>query len=201
MQEKKKGMLLVLSGPSGVGKGTLADRLLKEDSTFRFSVSVATRAPRPGEIDGVHYHFLTEEQYDELLAKDAFLEHADVHGHRYGTLKEEVNGLREQGINVLLDIDTVGAINVMAKEPDCVSVFILPPSFGELRRRLIGRHTESEADVEKRLANARGEVEKMPLYRYTIINDELDVAYTELLHIVEAQKLSTACRLPILTED
>lgn len=128
MRETRKGMLMVISGPSGTGKGTLAARLLQEDPSFTFSVSVTTRARRSNEIDDVHYHFISEEEYDRLLAEDAFLEHATVHGHRYGTLKSEVYERIERGQNVLLDIDPQGARNVMAQEPTCVSVFILPPA-------------------------------------------------------------------------
>lgn len=127
MKETRKGMLMVISGPSGTGKGTLAGRLLREDPSFAFSVSVTTRGIRSNEIADVHYHFITEEEYDRLLAQDAFLEHATVHGHRYGTLKSEVYARIERGQNVLLDIDPQGARSVMAQEPSCVSVFILPP--------------------------------------------------------------------------
>ena len=138
MESQRKGMLLVVSGPSGVGKGTLLDRLMQDDPTFGFSVSATTRAPRDYEIPEVHYHFLTEEAFDRLLGEDAFLEHAAVHGHRYGTLRSEVEQRLRQGRNVLLDIDTQGALNVMAQAPECVSVFILPPTFEALRQRLRG---------------------------------------------------------------
>ena len=129
MKETRKGMLLVISGPSGTGKGTLAAKLLRDDPSFTFSVSVTTRAKRSNEIEDVHYHFLSDEEYDKLLAEDAFLEHATVHGHRYGTLKSEVYERMERGQNVLLDIDPQGAKAVMEQEKECVSVFILPPSY------------------------------------------------------------------------
>ena len=200
MEETRKGMLLVVSGASGTGKGTLVSRLLKEDPSFVFSVSVTTRAPREGEIDGVHYHFLTEAQYDELLAKDAFLEHAEVHDHRYGTLKEEVYGRMEKGQNVLLDIDTQGAFNVMASAPDCVSVFILPPSYAELRRRLEGRHTETAEVIERRWRNARKEIPLMGRYQYIIVNDDFEAAYAQLRAITLAEKQRSTRYMPSVPE-
>ena len=200
MEETRKGMLLVVSGASGTGKGTLVNRLLKEDPSFVFSVSATTRAPREGEVDGVHYHFLTEAQYDELLAKDAFLEHATVHANRYGTLKEEVYSRMEQGQNVLLDIDTQGAFNVMAAAPDCVSVFILPPSYAELKRRLEGRNTERPEDIERRFANARQEIPLMDRYQYIIVNDDLDAAYAQLRAITLAEKQRSNRYFPVVPE-
>ena len=200
MEETRKGMLLVVSGASGTGKGTLVKRLLDEDPSFGFSVSVTTRAPREGEIDGVHYHFLTEAQYDELLEKDAFLEHAAFCGHRYGTLKSEVDERMERGLNVLLDIETQGAFNVMAAAPDCVSVFILPPSYSELKRRLESRNTEAIADVERRLETARREIPLMNHYQYIIVNDDLDAAYAQLKAIVTAEKQRSSRYFPVVPE-
>ena len=200
MQEMRKGMLLVVSGASGTGKGTLVNRLLEEDPSFVFSVSATTREPREGEIDGVHYHFLTEAQYDELLAKDAFLEHAEVHDHRYGTLKEEVFGRMDRGQNVLLDIDTQGAFNVMATAPDCVSVFILPPSYAELRRRLEGRNTETREVIERRWQNAHKEIPLMGRYQYIIVNDDFETAYAQLRAITLAEKQRSNRYTPVVPE-
>ena len=144
MKETRKGMLLVISGPSGTGKGTLVERLLQRDPSFCFSVSATTRERRKNEIDGVHYHFISEEEYDKLEKEDAFLERATVHAHRYGTLKSEVYGRMDRGQNVLLDIDPQGARTVMEKEPNCVSIFILPPSYAELKVRLHTRRRSRE---------------------------------------------------------
>ena len=200
MEDKRRGMLLVLSGPSGVGKGTLLQRLFQADASFAFSVSATTRAPRPGERDGVDYHFLSEAQYDALLQEDAFLEHAEVHAHRYGTLRSEVESRLEAGQNVVLDIDVQGALQVMEKCPDCVSVFILPPSYEALRQRLTLRQTESPEDVERRLRNARGEIPQAKQYQYLIVNREVETAAQQLIHIAEAEKQRSSRYFPQVTE-
>ena len=192
MIEQRTGMLLVISGPSGVGKGTLVKWLMSRDPSIVFSVSVTTRAPREGEVNHRDYHFVTEAEYDRLLGEDAFLEHAEVHAHRYGTLKSEVRDRIDRGQNVLLDIDTQGALQVMAQAPEAVSVFILPPSFEELERRLRGRQTETEEAILRRLANARQEVTLLPRYTYALINDDLDTACQTLECIVRAEKHRTA---------
>ena len=201
MKETHKGMLMVISGPSGTGKGTLASRLLRDDPSFVFSVSATTRAPRFNEIPDVHYHFLSEAQYDELLAQDAFLEHATVHAHRYGTLKSEVYERMERGENVLLDIDPQGARAVMEKEPDCVSVFILPPSYKALRVRLHTRNTDDPVEIERRLGNAKGEIDQLSKYQYVIVNDELELAYAQLSAIATAEKHRTSRFFPEVEEE
>ena len=200
MKEKRKGMLLVISGPSGAGKGTLVSKLLEKDPSFCFSVSVTTRLRRENEIDDVHYHFISDEEYDKLLAGDASIEHASVHGHRYGTLKSEVYDRMEKGQNVLLDIDPQGAREVMKKEKDCVSVFILPPSYHDLKVRLHSRNTENEEEIQRRLNNARGEIAQMNLYRYLIVNDDLELAYEQLSAIVRAEKQNTVRYFPEIAE-
>ena len=191
MSEHRKGMLLVISGPSGTGKGTLIERLMKEDPTLVFSVSATTRAPRPGEIDGVHYHFVTNERYDQLVAENAFVEYANVHGNRYGTLRSEVYERLERGENVVLDIDVQGALNVIASEKEKVSIFILPPSMQELRSRLTGRGTETEEAIERRLHNAVWEISQKDKYQYKVINDDLESCLHTLQAIIEAEKHSS----------
>ena len=196
MREKCKGMLLVLSGPSGVGKGTLAKRLLQEDGSFAFSVSVTTRAPRPGERDGVDYFFVTEEEFQRMVRANELLEYAAVHTAHYGTPRAAVEERIRQGQNVLLDIDVQGGLQVMRCMPDCVSVFILPPSYTALVRRLAGRGTATREAIEKRMRNAPGEIACMPSYEYTVINDDLETAWRTLHGIVEAEKRAVSRCLP-----
>ena len=200
MKETRKGMLLVISGPSGTGKGTLVAKLLEKDPSFCFSVSATTRGRRENEVEDVHYHFISDEEYDKLLAGDAFIEHACVHGNRYGTLKSEVYGRMDRGQNVLLDIDPQGAREVMSKEKDCVSVFILPPSYHDLKVRLHTRNTENEEEIQRRLNNARGEITQMSRYRYLIVNDDLELAFDQLLAIVRAEKQNAVRYFPVVEE-
>ena len=191
MSEIRKGMLLIISGPSGTGKGTLIKPLMEQDPSLVFSVSATTRAPRPGEIDGVHYHFVSDEEYDKLVAEGAFVEHATVHNHRYGTLRSEVYQRLERGENVVLDIDVQGALNVIATEKDKVSIMILPPSLKELRSRLTGRGTETPEQIETRLANAIWEIGQKDHYEYKVINDDMDKCLRTLQAIIEAEKHSS----------
>lgn len=197
---ERTGMLLIISGPSGTGKGTLVKKLMENDPSFRFSCSVTTRQPRTGEVDGIHYHFVTDEEYDRLVAENAFLEHATVHGHHYGTLRKPVEEMMQKGCNVLLDIDPQGAISVMENTQDYVSVFILPPSFEDLRVRLHTRNTDDPVEIERRLNNARGEVKKVDRYQYALINDDLDLAFAQLQAIVNAEKLRTTRYKPTITD-
>ena len=192
MSEIRKGMLLVISGPSGTGKGTLIEKLMQEDPSLVFSVSATTRAPRPGEIDGVHYHFVSNEKYDELVAQGAFVEYATVHGNRYGTLRSEVYARLERGENVVLDIDVQGALNVIATEKEKVSIFLLPPSMKVLRERLTGRGTETPEQVETRLGNAVWEISQKDKYEYKVINDDMEECLATLRAIIRAEKHASA---------
>lgn len=197
---KRRGMLLIISGPSGTGKGTLVKKLMENDPTFRLSCSLTTRKPRHGEVEGVHYHFVSEEEYQRLVDENAFLEHATVHGHHYGTLRKPVEEMMQRGDNVLLEIDPQGAISVMENAKDYVSVFILPPSFEDLRVRLHTRNTDDPVEIERRLNNARGEVKKADRYQYAIINDDLELAFAQLQAIVNAEKLRTIRYQPTISE-
>lgn len=192
MSETRKGMLLVISGPSGTGKGTLIKMLMEQDPTLVFSVSATTRAPREGEINGVHYHFVSDEKYDQLVAEGAFVEYANVHGKRYGTLRSEVYERLERGENVVLDIDVQGALNVIATEKDKVSIFLLPPSLKELRRRLTDRGTETPEQIETRMHNAIWEISQKDKYEYKVINDDMNACLRTLQTIIEAERHASA---------
>ena len=193
MREVRKGMLLVVSGPSGVGKGTVCKCLAEE---MRYSVSCTTRAPRPGEVEGKDYFFVTEEKFLQMVAADGFLEYACVHGNYYGTPRQPVMEALEAGESVRLEIDPQGALQVMEKKPDCVSVFILPPSYAELRRRLEGRQTETQEVIERRLENAKGEIAQMGRYQYLIVNDDLESAKRALLAVISAENQRTTRYFP-----
>ena len=192
MQQQKKGTLFVFSGPSGVGKGTLNAMLFAEfGDQIAFSVSATTRAPREGEIDGKHYFFISRQEFENRIANNEFLEYAQFAGNCYGTPKPYVLSLLEQGKNVLLEIEVQGAMQVMERMPECVSIFVLPPSFEELERRLRGRGTESEEKVRARLETARGEIAYAPRYQYQIVNGEdVDAAYQQLrgIYLKETQQ-------------
>ena len=177
--------LFVVSGPSGVGKGTLVSLLRERRSGLGLTVSATTRSPRPGEVDGTSYYFLDDAEFDRLVERGEFLEWAWVHGHRYGTLRREADRLISSGSSVVLEIDVQGGLNVRKVHPDAVLVFIEPPSADELERRLRGRGTEDEASVERRLANAGEELRMAGLYDVRIVNDDLERACDELAHAID----------------
>lgn len=184
MQAQKKGKLFIFSGPSGVGKGTLKAKLFEEfGDQLTFSVSATTRSPREGERDGVDYFFITREEFADRIAKDDFLEHATFSGNSYGTPRSFVMGLLERGVNVLLEIEVQGAMQVMEKMPECVSIFILPPSYEVLEKRLRGRGTESEEKVQLRLQTALSELPYAEKYEYRIVNNDLEEAYVQLRNV------------------
>ncbi|MBD9244369.1 MAG: guanylate kinase [Coriobacteriaceae bacterium] len=181
----RRARLFVVSGPSGVGKGTLVARLREQEPGLGLTVSATTRAPREGEVEGTSYYFLTEDEFDRRVAAGEFLEWAHVHGHRYGTLRAEAQRLMDQGRSVVLEIDVQGGINVRRVHPDAVLVFIEPPSAEELERRLRGRGTEDEASIQMRLANATKELGYADSYDVRIVNDDLDRAVAELAHVID----------------
>lgn len=183
-----KGTLFIVSGPSGCGKGTVLAEILKQDNVY-YSVSATTRAPRPGEINGVNYHFLSKDEFEKLIENGGMLEYANYCGNYYGTPKKPVEDMLAEGKNVILEIEVQGALKVMEKCPEAVSVFILPPSLKELRRRLHKRGTETEEIIEKRIGEAAGEIRKAINYDYVMINGELEIAVSDLLSIINSQKL------------
>lgn len=185
----KRGLLMVLSGPSGSGKGTVVRRLLEERADTVLSVSATTRAPRPGEVDGVHYHFLQRENFLRMIEEKAFLEYAEYNGNFYGTPKAPVEALLAQGKNVLLEIEVQGAEQVMDSGVELVSMFITVPSMGELERRLRGRMTESEEVIRSRLATACWELSRAFRYQYVVLNDEVEKAVDRVKTIMQAETM------------
>lgn len=172
--------LFVISGPSGAGKGTLLAELRKQRPDLGLTVSATTRSPRPGEVDGISYYFLSDEEFRRRIAAGEFVEWAEVHGHLYGTLVSEVKRLLAKGHSLVLEIDVQGALNVRKVYPDAVLIFIEPPSLQALEERLRGRGTEDEASIELRLKNARHEMELADQYDARIVNDTVDRAAQEL---------------------
>ncbi len=184
----ENGPLIIVSGPSGSGKSTVISRLLaKDDLPLRLSVSATTRKRRDSEQDGVDYHFWTRDRFERERQAGAFLEWAEVVGNYYGTLRSEVDPFRQLGKGVILDIDVQGAAQVRKEYPDNVSVFLRTSSLGILEQRLRGRGTEDEASLQRRLANARKELQRAGEYDYQVINDDLDVAIAQLHAIVQGQ--------------
>ena len=179
-----KGTLFVITGPSGAGKGTVLKQVFQSLDRLYFSVSATTRKPREGEVDGVHYHFLTKERFEELIADDRFLEHAKYAENYYGTPLDPVEEHLEQGHDVILEIELQGALQVKKRLPKAVLVFIAPPSFEELESRLRGRGTETEEVIQKRLAIARQECANMDEFRFIVVNDEVDAAADRLRAIM-----------------
>jgi guanylate kinase len=185
---KKRGLLIVISGPSGVGKDTLIERLLELDPNLRYSVSCTTRPPRPGEVDGVDYSFVSRERFQQLIDEGAFLERATYNGNLYGTLIERVERERDAGHDVVLKIEVQGAEQVRAKAPDGVFIFIVPPSVDELVRRQVKRNTETSQDMTARRMIAMREMEYASRYDDVVVNDELEHAVAAVLAILRSAR-------------
>lgn len=198
MRKKRKGQLIVLSGPSGVGKSTVISELLSERGDIYFSVSFTTRAPRVGEADGVNYNFVTREQFEAMIARDELLEYAEYVNNYYGTSLKVIQDKLDAGIDVLLDIEVQGAAKVRAKCPEAVLIFIIPPSFEELSRRLHGRNTDGEEVIAGRLKKAREEYQEIPKYDYLVVNDKVSAAAAEIIAVLTAESCRTRNRLHLV---
>ena len=184
-----KGFLLVLSGPSGSGKGTVSEALMAKNDEVKFSTSVTTRKPRSMEVDGENYFFKTEEEFKDMVKNDELLEYAHVHTNYYGTPKEFVFHEIEKGEIVLLEIDVQGALQIKDKYKEAVFIFLLPPTMEELKHRIVSRGTESEKDIEARFANAFKELDFVGKYDYFVVNDKVDQAVKDIENIIAAEKL------------
>lgn len=189
---QKKGSLFVISAPSGAGKTTLCQKLREVIPDIKFSVSFTTRKPRPGEIDGIHYTFVDEDEFRAMIADGEFVEWAQVHGNFYGTSKKRIEDMINEGFDVVLDIDVQGGRQIREHFPDSVLIFVLPPSMDELRKRLTGRMSDAEDVIKKRLKNAIDEIKEYKNYDYVIINDVFDDALEEIVAIIIAERVRTS---------
>ena len=183
----QNGKLVLYSGTSGEGKDTILKKLCERDPDVWVSVSNTTRKPRAGEINGVHYHFITDEEFEKIIAEGGFLEHAGYCGHYYGTPLGPLNEKLAEGKTVFLEIEVEGALQVMKKYPGILSIFVLPPNFETLERRLRSRGTEDEETIERRLEKAKEEIGCRSRYKHNVINNDLDVAVKEVYDIIHAQ--------------
>ena len=186
----KKGRIIILSGPSGVGKGTVLREVMSKRPELRFSISATTRPIRPSETDGVNYYFMSKERFEEMIAHDELLEHVSYAGNYYGTPEKPVNDALEQGISVVLEIEAQGALKVMERRPDAISIFIAPPSYEELERRLLGRGDTAPEIAAERLKIALWECEQAKKYQYIIVNDTVEEAAKQMEAVLTAE----ACR-------
>ena len=179
--------LFVLSGSSGVGKGTVLKGFLEKNPNFMLSISCTTRAPRPGEVDGVNYFFISQEEFKNCIENNKFLEWAEFAGNFYGTKKKYINQCLAEGKDIILEIDTQGALQVKKQMPEAVLIFICPPSYEALENRLRGRHTEDEATIQKRLQQVKIELERAEKFNYKIVNDNLDEAIKNLEEVIKGE--------------
>jgi guanylate kinase len=191
LRKVRKGAMFIIEAPSGTGKGTVIKELLKQDNNLKFSVSVTTRQPRAGEVDGVDYYFVTDEQYNEFLAQDAFYEYVDSqYGSRYGTLRSEVDSFINVGQDVLFDMDWAGARQMRKKAPDdIVTIYLLPPSIKELRKRLEGRGTDSKEIIEKRMGIILEKISHWDEFDYAIVNVNLQETVTKIQKIISGERM------------
>lgn len=196
----KKGLLIVISGPSGAGKGTIYNMVLEQMPNIRKSISVTTRKPRPNEVEGVHYYFKTEEEYRQMIADGDFLETAEVYNNFYGTPKAPVFEMLAKGEDVMFEVDTIGAQQIKKKYAECVSIFIMTPSFAELEKRLRARNTETEESIRTRLGSARRELGRYETFDYIVFNDKAEDAAARVMDIIRAERAKMNRNLPVVRQ-
>lgn len=194
----QEGLLVVVSGPSGSGKGTILNLLMKQNDKVRSSISATTRKPREGEADGVNYFFKSIDEFQEMIKKQELIEWVEYCNNYYGTPKAYIENTKNQGFDVILEIEVEGAVNIKKKYPDCVLVFILPPSFDELKKRIENRGTENDKVIEQRLERAKKEIEYIKYYDYVIINDVLQDAVDNLNSILKSERFKFSRNADIL---
>lgn len=188
----RKGLLIVISGASGTGKGTVCKKLLADLPKVAYSISATTRTPRPGEVDGREYYFISVDEFKTWIAEEKFLEYANVYGNFYGTPLNKIEERLNRGEDILLEIDVQGALNVKKKCPDGIYIFLLPPSLDELKRRIEGRGTENPESLARRLKNAVAEIKIGLQYDYVVVNDTIDNAAAQIKSILAAERLKVA---------
>ena len=200
MSKNKKGTLAIISGPSGVGKSTVIAKVMQTRPDLYFSVSYTTRTPRTGEVDGIHYHFVTRPEFERMIADNELLEYAEYSGNYYGTSAKLIDSKLEAGIDVLLDIEVVGSKIVHDKRPDTPLIFVIPPSFEELSRRLHDRQTDAEDVIQRRLNRAKEELREVSRYDYLVVNDVVEDAAAEVCAILKAEGCRTNKRIYLVEE-
>ena len=197
IKEKSRGLLIVISGPSGAGKGTIVDRIINEDKKTKVSISMTSREPRGSEVNGVEYFFVTKDEFEEKIKNDEFLEYAKVHaGNYYGTPKANIEENLTKGYNVILEIDIQGALTIKEKVKEALFIFIMPPSMEILKERLIKRNTETKDKILERFKTAYNEINEYTKYNYVVVNDKLDDAVDKVKSIIKAEK----CRVDRIEE-